>query len=274
MEDKNIGLIAGGGSLPVIIAKEAIKNGYNVFVVGFEGFTDEGLKNIASKSEFFKLGKIQSPIDFLKNNKVNKVILIGNISHVNIFSDIRPDLRAANLLIRLKDKTPTGIFNSICEELKKDGLEPFDTSLFLKNSLAKKGIIVGKTISKNKYEDIRYGFDIAKRIAEMDIGLSVIVKDKAVIAVEAIEGTDECIKRAGEILKKGAYKNRNFSLIKVSRPNQDMRFDLPVIGIKTIENMFENGGDLIAIESDKTLIIDIENTLNKAKEKGISIIGL
>jgi len=267
-----IGLIAGGGNLPILIAKEAVKNGYEVFSIGFEGFTSPELGKY-SHLEIFKLGKIDSPIKFLKKNNVNKVIMIGNIPHINIFSDLRPDMRAVNLFLRLKDKSPKGIFFAIQDELKKENIEIVNSALFMQNSMAKEGIIAGGKITQARFEDVKFGFEIAKKISAMDIGLSVIVRDKAVIAVEAIEGTDECIKRAGNILKSNNLR-KSFTLVKVSRPDQDMRFDLPVIGSTTINNMADSGGDLIAIEAGKTLIVDIEDTIKTAIDKKITIIGV
>lgn len=267
-----IGLIAGGGSLPAIIAQEARKNGYEVYTVGFEGFTSDELKSVSSACEFFSLGKIQSPIDFFKKNYVEEVILIGNISHVNVFRDLRPDIRAASFLLSLKDKSPMGIFKALSKELKKDGLRPADTSLFLKESLASSGLLAGEKVSSDVYDDILYGMDIARKIADMDIGLSVAVKDRAVLAVEAMEGTDACIKRAGELLS--IVNKKGFSLAKSARASQDMRFDLPVIGVKTIENMFSAGGRAIAVEAEKTLIVEKEKTFKLAIEKNISIIGI
>jgi len=271
---KKIGLIAGGGDLPVFIAREAVKNGFQVFVAALEGFTLPEIKNHSAACEFFKLGKIDAPISFLKKNGVSSCIMVGNIAHVNIFSDIRPDLRGANLLMRLKDKSPTGIFSAIAGELAKDGIELANSAMFLKDSLARQEVIAGGKISPKRYEDVKYGFETAKKIAGMDIGLSVVVKDRAVIAVEAIEGTDECVKRAGEILKKKNPGNASFTLVKVARPSQDMRFDLPVIGSKTVESVAAAGGDLIAVEAKKTLIVDLENTVKLASEKKITIVGI
>lgn len=271
---KNIGLIAGGGNLPVFIAREAARNGFSVFTAGFEGFTSDEIRASSAACEFFKLGKIDAPIKFFKNNGVSSCIMAGNIAHVNVFSDIRPDLRGANLLMKLKDKSPTGIFSAIAGELARDGIELANSAMFLKDSLAKQGVIAGGTISPKRFEDVKYGFEVARQIAGMDIGLSVVVKDRAVIAVEAIEGTDECVKRAGEILRRKNPGNASFTLVKAARPRQDMRFDLPVIGSKTVETVAAAGGDLIAVEAEKTLIVDLDATVRLADEKKITIVGI
>lgn len=264
-----IGIVAGGGDLPVLIAKEASVNGAEVYCAAFEGFARPDIKELSASCEFFKLGKIQAPIDFFKKNGVREIILIGNISHINVFRDLNPDLRGASLLLGLKDKSPTGIFRALSKELEKDGLKPADTSMFLKESLAQKGLLAGPKVSQKTYEDLSFAMETASKIASLDIGLSVAVKDKAVIAVEAAEGTDACIKRAGEIL--GGSKG--FVLGKAARPNQDFRFDLPVIGKTTVENLLQAGGYALAVESQKTLIVNKKDTLDFASEKNISIIG-
>lgn len=268
-----IGIIAGGGDLPSIIAREALAGGFEVYTAGFEGFTCEEMKKISSACEFFKLGKIQAPVDFFKKNGVEEIILIGNIAHVNIFKDLKPDLRGAALLLKLKDKSPMGIFKALSQELARDGLRPADTTMFLKNSLADKGLMAGSKISREYYEDAVYGMETAKKIAALDIGLSVAVREKAVLAVEAAEGTDACVKRAGEILTASGIKG-GFCLAKAARPSQDLRFDLPVIGTGTVESMFSAGGRVIAVEAGKTLVVEKNKTFSLAALRNISIIGL
>ncbi len=263
-----IGIVAGAGDLPVLIAGEALKNGFEVFCAAIDGFAEEKLKASSTVCESFKLGKIQAPIDFFKKNGVTEVILIGNIPHINIFRDIKPDLRAASMLLSLKDKSAMGIFKALSGELEKDGLRPADTSMFLKDSLAGKGLLAGGKISQKTYDDLSFAMDIASKIAAMDIGLSVAVKEKAVIAVEAMEGTDECIKRAGRILPDGG-----FVLAKAARPNQDFRFDLPVIGETTIENLAQAGARALGISAGKTLVANKTETFNLASNKGISVVG-
>lgn len=262
-----IGIIAGSGDLPLCAAKNAKKSNVDVYVVAFKNYTDKEIEKYA-KTEYFNLGSISAPIKFLKQNGVDKVIFLGTIDHINIFRDLRPDFRAAKMLIEMKDKTPNGIFKLISKELEKDLIEVIDSTIFLKDLIAESGVLTG-SISDDDIKQIEYGYKIAKKISEMDIGLSVIIKDYSVVAVEAIEGTDQCIKRAGSLLK-----GKDFILVKVARPDQDFRFDLPVIGTKTVENMKENGGRIIAIESKKTLIIEKDKTIKLAKKLGISIFGV
>jgi len=261
-----VGIIAGSGTLPVIAAKNAKNSGYEVYSVCFKNHTSGEIEKY-SKFKYFSIGNFSGPIDFLKENGVGEVILLGTVSHINVFRDLRPDIRAAKFLFNLKNKTPIEVLKSVSAELEKEGIKVVDSTLFLKELIAKKGLITGKA-SEEELKQIEYGFKIAKNIADMDIGLAVAIKDYSVIAVEAIEGTDECIKRAGELLK-----GKKFILIKVSRTNQDFRFDLPVIGHKTIENAAKAGCNLIAVESLKTIIVDIDKTVETAKRLDVSILG-
>lgn len=267
----NIGIIAGAGVLPVESAKNAVSKGYSVFVVAFDGYTDKKIENYSTGIKYFKLGKFNAPIKFLKENNVDKVILIGNIPHVNVFKDLDFDLRSAKFVLKLRNKTPIAIFKAIEEEFKKDGIEIIDSTFFLKNWFADKGEMVGK-ISKEKKAEIDYGYKIAKSIADMDIGLSVALKDYDVIAVEAIEGTDECIKRANELVKK--FKDIKYTFIKVSRTNQDFRFDLPVIGVNTVKLLHQGGADIIAVEAGKTLMVDKPEVIELCKKYKINLIGI
>ncbi len=262
-----IGIISGSGTLPVIAAKNASSMGYDVYSICFKNHTSKEIEKY-SNARYFPIGNFSDPVRFLKENGVDEVILLGTVSHINIFRDIRPDIRAAKFLFNLKNKTPLGILKSIEKELLKDGIKIIDSTVFLKELMAPADLIAGR-ITDNDLNQIKYGFSIAKKIAEMDIGLTVAIKDYSVIAVEAIEGTDECIKRAGELLK-----GESFIIIKVSRPDQDFKFDLPVIGTKTVENASKAGAKIIAVEADKTIIVDKEKTVEHAKKLDVSIVGI
>jgi DUF1009 family protein len=263
-----IGIIAGEGSLPVIAARNAKELGFDVFVVGFEGFTSKEIENY-SKVGYFKLGSVVKPINFLKTNGVNKVILLGKIEHVNIFREIRPDFRALRMIFKMrKDSKPMSVFRIILEELEKEQIEVIDSTVFIKDLIVPKGFIVGK-VTDEEAKQIDYGYQIAKKIADMDIGLAITLKDFSVISVEGIDGTDECIKRTGSILG-----GKPFILIKVARTNQDLRFDLPVVGKQTIINMKNAKGKVIALESGKTIMVEKDEVLKIAKDSGIKIFGV
>lgn len=267
MSDR-IGFILGSGDLAYKALKNAIKTGLNVYVAAFEKIPGDIDYN-GAKIEYFKLAEVGKIIDFFKKNSVKKVVLIGNVPHVNIFKLLTPDIRGAMFLMKLKDKTPKGIFKAIENEFLNEGIEIENSTRFLSDCLLKKGIICGR-LTDDDIKQIEYGFRIAKNIASMDIGLTVIVKDYCVVAVEALEGTDACIKRAGDILG----RNSGFIMIKVSRPEQDMRFDLPVIGSNTVLSVFRAGGRIIACESEKTLVADFDNMVRLAKDSNVTVYGI
>lgn len=265
---EKIGFILGEGELALKAVKNALKDGVSVYIAAFDKVGRE-FEGDDVTVEYFKLGEVGRIIDFFKKNGVKKVVLIGNISHKNAFSLLSTDLRGTLFLMKLKDKTPLGIFKAVKEELSKEGIAIEQTTRFLQDSILKKGSLYGR-LTEDELEQINYGFRIAKNIAAMDIGLCVIVKDFCVVAVEALEGTDQCIKRAGEILG----KRSGFIMVKVARPSQDMSFDPPVIGSKTVLNVAQAGGKVIACEGDKTLVADYERMIETAKEFGIKIYGI
>ncbi len=274
MSDKKIGLIAGAGLYPLSFAEEASKMGYKVYVVSFKGITNSGIEDISEKVKYFNLGQISAPIKFFRENGVKKVVMAGNVPHISIFGNLYPDLRAAKILFRLKSKRANAILNAISDELRKDDIELVNSATFLENLLPKPGLLTSRKPSKKQVADIEFGWKIAKQIAEMDIGLTVVVKEKTIISVEALEGTDECIKRAGQIFKRNSQNPENLVVVKVARPRQDMRFDLPVVGAKTIESMISANATLLAIEAYKTLILEKPKFLKKANENRISVLAV
>ncbi len=276
MTNKKIGLIAGGGAYPIFFAREAKKLGYDVFIIGLQGITPKQIEFYAKEIKYFKLGEISNPLKFLKKNNVDKVLMAGNVPHVSIFGGkISPDFRAAKLLFRLKDKKANSILGAIADELKKDGLELINSATFLDHLLPKRGFLTSIKPNKKQDKDIHFGWKVAKIIADMDIGLTVVIRDKTVVAVEAMEGTDNCILRAGNVFNKinadKKHPKKNMVVVKVARPNQDMRFDLPVIGVKTLEIMRDAGANVLAIESRKTLILEKELFIKKANEFNIAV---
>lgn len=276
--DKKIGLIAGGGDFPLMFAREAKALGYGVFTVGFTGITSKEIEQYSAQTAYFKLGQISAPIDFFKSSGVTKVLMAGKAKHVSIFGGIMPDMRAAKLLLRIKDKKASSILGALVEELNKDGLEIISSTTFLERHLPESGLLAGSKPGKDAMKNIAVGWKAAKALADLDIGLTVVVRDRAVIAVEAMEGTDECIKRAGAILRdrgvSGSAQLADMAVVKVARSKQDMRFDLPVIGTKTLEAAKEARAGILAIEAKKTLIIEKDLFLAKAREYGITVLAL
>lgn len=271
MTEKKIGLIAGAGIYPLSFAGEAKKLGYKVYTVAFRSITDRQIEECSEKTEYFKLGQFNAPIKFFSRSNVREIVMAGNVPHISIFGNLRPDLRAAKLLFKLRSKKANAILNAISEELKKDGLELINSATFLENLLPGPGPLTKARPSKKQVDDIEFGWRVARQTADMDIGLTVVVKEKAVICVEALEGTDKCIRRAGEIFRENAQVPEGFSVVKVARPRQDMRFDLPVVGPGTIESMISSGAEALAIEAGKTLILEKEKFLKMADEARISV---
>jgi len=276
--NKKIGLIAGGGDFPLMFAREAKNLGYAVFVAGLKGITPKEIEQYAAATEYFRLGQISGPIDFFKKAGVNKALMAGKVTHVSIFGGIMPDLRAARLLLTLNDRKANSLLGALAGELQKDGIELVNSATFLEHLLPAPGLLVGRKPDKGAMENVAFGWKAAKAIADLDIGLTVVLRDGMVLSVEAMEGTDECIKRAGAVLRAGGSATTkplpDMAVVKVARSKQDMRFDLPVIGTDTLESMREAGAGVLAIEAGKTLILDKPAFLARASQLGITVIAV
>lgn len=267
---EKFGLIAGGGSFPLLFAAEAKKAGREVCVVALEGITPKEIEASAAATGWFRLGNIGGPIDFLKKNGAARVLLAGSVPHVSIFGGILPDLRGAKLLFKLRDKKANAIFAAIAEELASDGIEVVSSATLLEHLLVKPGVLAGKHLDSDTLKTAAYGWRAAKTLASLDIGLTVVLRDQVAVAAEGIEGTDECIRRAGALTRE---KGGELTVVKVARPAQDMRFDLPVAGARTLRVMKENGATALVLEAGKTLILGMEDFLAAAKETGITVLG-
>lgn len=267
---ERIGLISGAGTYPILFAKEAAKAGNEIVTAAFKDITPNDIEKYSVKTEYFKLGKINAPIQFFKENGVKKAVMAGSVPHVSIFGGIFPDLRAIKILTALKDKRANSLLTAIANELKSDGIELLSSASFLESMLAKEGLLCGKKLSKETAENAAFGWKAAKAISELDIGLTVVLREKVVYAVEGQEGTDKCILRAGELLKSSGDSGK-LMVVKVARPNQDMRFDLPVVGVPTLKTMNAANADTLILEADKTLILDLQEFIAAAKTLGITV---
>lgn len=261
-----LGLIAGNGNFPLIFIKQAKKKGEKVVAIAIYDETDKSIENTADKTYWINVGQLSKLIEILKKENLHKCVMAGQIKHTKLFS-VKPDLKAISLLAKLKSKTADSILSAVCNELKKEGIEFLPSNTYLSDFIAKKGILTKIKYAKSQKEDIEFGYRIAKEIAGLDIGQTICVKDKSIIAVEAMEGTDECILRAGKI-------TQNFVVVKVARPKQNMRFDIPVIGLRTVEILKETNASVLALESEKTLILEIDEVIKKADENKICIVGI
>ena len=267
--EEKIGLIAGKGMLPVLSAQGAKKLGKKVYAVGLNSDVENEIKKYVYKLKFISTGRLGSIIEFFKRNDITKVIMVGLIKHKLIFDNIEMDDRTKRMFDCMKDKKADSILGAVCKELQKDNLELIPVTEVLDDSLVPRGMLTGKRhISRQENEDIMFGFDIAKRVGGLDIGQTIVVKDKSIVAIEAMEGTDMCILRAGEISGGG------FVVVKVAKPQQDWRFDLPVIGMKTIKTIKKAKGKILAVESGKTLILEKEKTIKLADKEGVIVVGI
>lgn len=267
---EKIGLIAGGGSFPLLFAAEAKKAGREVFVVALDGISPKEIEQYAAETRWFRLGNIGGPLGYLRERGVTKAMMVGSIPHVNIFGGVIPDLRAAKLLFKLRDKKAGAIFAAVAEEFKADGIELVSTATLLEHLLVKPGVLAGKHLDSDTLKTAAYGWRAAKALAALDIGLTVVLRDQVVVAAEGIEGTDECIKRGGALTR---AQGGELTVVKVARPDQDMRFDLPVAGARTLKVMKDSGATTLVLEAGKTLILGMEEFLAAAKETGVTVIG-
>ena len=260
----------------MLFAAEAKKAGHKLFVVGFEGITPKTIETYAAETVYFRLGQLSGPINFFKSRGVKKALMAGSVPHMSIFGGILPDLRSAKLLFKLKDKKANALLGAIAEELASDGIKLVNSATLLEHLLVKPGLMAGRKLSGDSLKCAAFGWKAAKTLASLDIGLTVVLRDRVVLAVEAQEGTDACIKRAGEILHRQrelGSKGRAIIVVKVARPDQDMRFDLPVAGAETLRRMKEAGAGALVLEAGKTLILGLEEFLNAAKETGVTVFG-
>ena len=262
-----IGIIAGNGNFPILCAKEASKKGAKVIAIGIRGETEPLLEELADRFFWINLGELTKLIDCLKSEGVTKALMVGQIKHVSIFKQLSLDLKAISLMMKLNNKKADSLLGGVVKILEDEGIKILPSTTFLTHLLPPKGILTQKTPSKTIQKDISFGTEIAKGIARLDIGQTVVVKNRSVVAVEAMEGTDETIKRAGIIGGKGIV------VVKVSKPKQDIRFDVPVIGLKTIQTMADACASAMAIDAEKTLFFDQEEALSIANQHHICIMA-
>ena len=265
--DQPLGLIAGNNAYPLILAREARAAGVKrIVAVAFVGETDPKLAELVDDIEWMRVGQLGRMIGYLKNKGVREAVMAGQIHPSNLFN-LRPDLNALMLLGKLRTRNAETIFGAIADELAKVGVTLLPATIHMKEYLAAEGVIAGGKLSRREEEDVRFGFKIAKQVSALDIGQTVLVKHGTVLAVEAFEGTNEAIKRGGALGHKDAV------MVKVSKPRQDLRFDVPVIGMQTLQVAAEARVRVMAIEAGKTLLLDRDLMKEEAKRRGVSIAG-
>lgn len=272
MTTNKIGLIAGEGKMPVYIAQKAKAKGVEVYVAGVKGNArGEDYRDVANAFVSLRLGQMGACIRFFKEHGVTRVLMAGRVQHTSIFANLMPDLRGAKFLASLKNMQTKNILSRVIEEFKKDGIEFTNSALFLEDFMPQPGVLSARNPTEEENRVISFGYKTAKQIAAMDIGLTCVVSQNAVIAVEGMEGTDRCILRAGELYRESAEKKSAVAVVKVARPNQDDRYDLPVIGKGTLESLHKAGIGVLAFEAGKTLVLDLEEVIELADKYNICL---
>lgn len=249
-----LGLIAGNRSLPLEFARLARQSGLRrVVAVAFEGETDPALAELVDEVVWLRVGQLGRMIAAFTDRGLRHCVMLGQIAPRNLF-DLRPDLRAVKLLFRLKEKNAHTLFGGIAEELRKDGVELIEATPWLKPLMPAAGFALGRPLNREHEADLAYAFRLAKEVSRLDIGQTVVVKDGAVLAVEGFEGTDQCLARGGQLAgpKGGAVA------VKVAKAEHDMRFDIPTVGLKTVETCAASGVTVLAVEAGRTLLLERE----------------
>ena len=263
-----LGLLSGIGHLPVDVAKSAKDMGYKVIAIGVVADIDPQLKEIADEYYDIHIGKIGKIISTLKKNNVRTATMIGKVTKEVLYKKgaIVPDFRAIKILASVPDRKDDTIMNAIVKELEGEGISVMDQTLLIQPLLPTAGVLTKRKPTAEELSDMEFGFEMAKEIGRLDIGQTVVVKNRALMAVEAIEGTDACILRGGTL-------GKDVIVAKTAKPAQDNRFDMPSVGVKTLESMITAGAKGLVIEAGRTLLVDRDKTIALAEEHGITIVA-
>lgn len=265
---KSLGIIAGNGTYPLLLATEARKRGVErIVVVAFEGETKREIESLVDVVEWMRVGQLGRMISYFEKKEISEVMMAGQIAPSNLFQ-LRPDLKAVILLAKLKERNAESIFGAIADELQKKNITLLPATTYLEDFLAVEGHFAGPVLKRIQSSDVEFGFRIAKEMSRLDVGQTVVVKKGTVLAVEAFEGTDAAIRRGGTLGKEGAV------MVKVSKPSQDFRFDVPVIGMRTLETARESGVSVVAYEAKKTLLLEKNLLHDRAQQYKISMVAL
>jgi len=267
-----LGLIAGNGRFPFLVLEAARGAGHDVTLIAIKEEAFPGLADLAARSpaaavHWVSLGQLGKCISLLKAAGVNQAVMAGQVKHTKLFADIVPDMTLLGVLMRLKGRNTDALIAGVADVLREHGIELLDSTAFLAPLLARDGVLTARAPRDDERADVEFGYRIADAIAGLDVGQTIAVKSAAVVAVEAMEGTDEVIERAGRLAGPGV------AIVKVAKPDQDMRFDVPVVGVSTIAAMKAAGATLLSVDAEKTLMIDGEAIIKAADAAGIAIIG-
>ncbi|MDM8514739.1 UDP-2,3-diacylglucosamine diphosphatase LpxI [Desulfobacterales bacterium HSG16] len=265
---KRIGIIAGNGQFPLIFSKKAKSKGYGVYAAAYVKEADPALKKHVEVMEWLHLGQLKKLVRFFHKNDVKEAVMMGGITKTRMFTNVRPDIAAISLFARMKSTHDDGILRAFADYLEKEGIKIISATFLLPELLADPGCWTKRKPAKNETADIDMGWDLAKEIGKLDIGQSIVVAGGSVMAVEAIDGTDATILRGG-LLSEGQAV-----VVKICKPNQDIRFDMPSVGLGTIETMQKAGAKVLALEAGRTIVFDKESMIALADSSRISIVGI
>ena len=266
---ERVGLLAGAGKLPVECARAAKALGFEVYAVALLPETDAELADFAVEYKEISVAHLDAILNYLKEKEIKKVTMIGKVTKELLFSGkVQPDARMMQLIMSLPDRSDDTIMMMFVRELAKAGMEAFDQTMLIRKLMPHRGTLTKREPTQAQRQDMEFGFRMAKELGRLDVGQTVVVKNLAVMALEAIEGTDACIRRGGELANGGAV------VAKVAKPQQDNRFDVPTVGLKTIEMMVSVKASALAIEADKTLLVEREKVLALAEANDIAIVAM
>ena len=267
--NEKIGLIAGNGQFPFLVLNSAREQNVDVVVAAIKEETSPEIESAGYPVHWLRIGELGKLIRVFRKAGISKAIMAGQIKHAQIFGSGIPDLAMLKMLIGLKQKNTDSLIGGVARVLDENGITLLDSSSLIESHIAKHGSLTRRGLNKSEKADVEYGRPVARKIAGMDIGQTIVVRNRAVVAVEAMEGTDAVMLRAGELANK-----KNLTVIKVSKPGQDMRFDIPVIGISTVDIMIECGATALVIDAGRTLVFDREAVRQKADRHGMSIVAM
>jgi DUF1009 family protein len=265
---EKLGLIAGNGKFPIIFANEAKREGLELVAVAHRGETPEEIENVVADVTWIYVGQLGKMIRSFHRAGVSRAVMAGGIRKVKLLRNFRPDLRGARFLAKIKSREDDALLRGVAEELAGEGIQILESTLCLAHIVAQKGALTQRVPTAAQWYDIRLGFNMAKEIGRLGIGQTVVVKNQVVLAVEAVEGTDAAIQRGGALAKSGCV------VVKVSKPQQDMRFDVPAIGVETIRNIRAVGGAVLAVEAGKTILLEKEELLRDADAAHVAVVGV
>lgn len=275
------GLIAGNGRFPFMVAAGARRAGVSLSVAAIREETDPKLEAEVERLTWVGIGQLGKMIRFFKGEGVEKAIMAGQVKHVQIFSRAVPDARMLKMLLKLPRRNTNSLIGAVADELASEGIDLIDSTYFLQDSLPQPGTLTNRKPNAAERADVEYGLEIAREMAGLDLGQTIVVRGKACVAIEAMEGTDETIRRAGELLRGGRQTLKRLRLtsgsltvLKLSKPDQDMRFDVPVIGLPTIETMISAGATCLCISAGMTLMFDRDEMIALANKNKIAILAV